>query len=123
MAQAGQALKIVPTVKVTIDAYGVPDKPSIEVKNLDIVEFRSETDNSWEIDLIDSDGGDYFPLMILVPAHGHAYFVANSQQDNDECEYKILPLIERITARAKKPGPETNYVIIIGSGKGLKHKK
>jgi hypothetical protein len=117
MPQTGQAVKTVPNVRVTISAEGIPDKPSVEVVTRGIVEFRSDTDRSWEVDFIDSDGNDFFPLTVFVPAHGSVWCVANSQQDNDACDYTILPFGPQARKAAKRPGPDTTYVIVIGGGK------
>ena len=120
MAKAGQAAVISPNKVVKIDANGGVDHPSITIPDGGIVEFRSETDKAWEIQLIDTDGADFYPLAIIVPAIGATYFVGNIQPDSDTVEYNVIPLG---STPSKKPNRVMgNNQIIIGGGKEGKSK-
>lgn len=115
MAQAGQAKAIKPNKVVKIDANGGVDNPIVKIPNGGIVEFTAETEQAWEIQFIDPDGADFYPLAIVVPAIGATYFVGNIQPDSDTCEYSVIPFL------GSKPSKKPNRVmgnnkIIIGGG-------
>lgn len=115
MAKAGQAAVISPNKVVKIDANGGVDNPIVKIPNGGMVEFRSETDHAWEIQLIDPDGADFYPLAIVVPGIGSTYFVGNIQPDSDTVEYNVIHLG---SAPSKKPNRVMgNNQIIIGGGK------
>ena len=122
MAKAGLAPVITPNKVVKIDANGGVDHPIVKVPNGGIVEFRSETDHAWEIQLIDTDGADFYPLAIIVPAIGSTYFVGNIQPDSDTVEYNVIHLG---STPSKKPNRVmgNNQIIIGGGGEDTKRRK
>jgi hypothetical protein len=113
MAKAGQAPVISPNKVVRIDAFGGVDRPVVTIPNGGIVEFRAITDQAWEIQFIDPDGADFYPLSIVVPAVGATYFVGNVQPDSDTCEYNVVPFLG-----GKAPGKPNrvmgNNKIVVG---------
>jgi hypothetical protein len=115
MAQTGQAQAIAPNATVTIYADGKVDKPEITIPNHGIVEFRSETTRAWEVELVDSDSGGFYPLAIIVPGIGAAYFIGNAQTLSDTVEYTIVSLLGN-TPPVKGKRVMTNNRIIIGDG-------
>jgi hypothetical protein len=115
MPQAGQATAIAPNKTVKIDSDGTVDHPNVKIPNGGIVEFKSETAHSWEVQFLDPDGADFYPLAIRVPANGSVDFVAKSQQDSDVCEYRVLPAFGA-TAPGKPNRIMGNNQIIIGGG-------
>lgn len=115
MAQAGQAKAIAPNEIVTINSKGGVNKPSVTIPDGGIVRFDSPTEHAWEVQFLDPDGADFYPLTILVPAKGSVDFVGKSQQDSDTCEYRVLPLFGA-AAPGKTGRIMGNNQIIIGGG-------
>jgi hypothetical protein len=117
MAQAGQGTAIAPNKKtVKIDANGTVDHPIVTIPNGGIVEFKSETAHVWEVEFLDPDGADFYPLAAVVPANGSVDFVGKSQLDSDTCEYRILPFSGG-AAPGKAGRIMGNNQIIIGGGR------
>jgi len=121
MAQEGQAQAIAANETITINADGTVDKPSVEVDNRAIVEFKSGTGRGWEIAFDDGDGG-YYPITLLEGGFASAYLVADSINGADTCPYTVRSLM------APEPPEKTNrvmvnYQIIIGDGGEGKSKR
>jgi hypothetical protein len=111
MAQPGmQHVGTEANVKITIESTGIPNKPRVDVRNGQMIEFKSEpqTNQAWLVQFYDTDDQSLFPLTTYVPpAGGKAYVVV---------DYDGGPTVTVTYDVEAYPGPVQSADSLVGGG-------